>query len=653
MVLSENNWYLIGAGSIADGLRRCIKPIEVLDPSSLADMQGAAEYQRSIYLVASDHVDLTAIEKIEQFALKNDSVVMPVFHMFGNIVCGPILGRSSILHDRSLGCLHCWITRYFSGRPQQYKVVTGTQTRLGTQAGFSASLCDHVAVAVKALLEDSVALKEADDVAHRALYINVSTLSQTERRYLPHSLCQRCLPTAQPSAGDEKLVLKSRPKHKSTDERLVPLRDIAGRLESTYLDPMTGLVKTLTEASYYSGSAVTTTMLYVNELDSEPIYCAGLTGKYSDSRPIAILEALERYCGAYPRRPQMAARCTFDSVASIAVDPEVFGVPDYAALEQNSGIRPFDKSSTRSFVRGYSFKRDASVLIPTQLAYYSRLSETDPPFLIEGSQGCAIGSCMEEAIFHGLFEVIERDSFMMTWYAKLPTAKLPLTEIKNTETLARLRNFSERGYDVTVHAMHGDGKIPALLVRLKNRKKTTPFSFSMPAAGLDPEDAILRACREIAVAINKYTRLMEDPVMVERARHFLTRPSAAADMMDHGLIYCLPESEPYGHFLDEATDTVSMDELKELGAAFRTSDMRDDLCSMIDYVLEQHPDVIVVDQTCSELAPLNLSAVKVLIPGMMTMHASEDWRRFTGLPRFDMATAGGTSINPWPHPFCP
>lgn len=653
MILADSNWYLIGTGSIADGLRRSIQSIAVLDPGVLRDAQASVEYQRSVYLVASDHVDLALIESAEQFAFATDSVVVPVFHMFGNIVCGPILGRSSILHERSAGCLHCWITRYFSGRPQQYRIAMGSQIRLGIQGGFSASLSDYVATAVATWLKNAIVSDASHDATHPALYINISTLAQAEHRYLRHSLCPACSPTGQASACDEKLVLKSRPKHKPTDERLVPLRDMAGRLESTYLDPMTGLVKTLTEASYFSGSAVTTTMLYVNERDSEPIYCAGLTGKYSDSRPIAILEALERYCGAYPRAPQKVMHCTFDSVASMAVEPEVFGLPDYAALGPNSIIKPFEKSSKRSFVRGHSFRRDDAVLIPTQLAYYSRLSDNDPLFLVEGSQGCAIGSCLEEAIFHGVFEVIERDSFMMTWYAKLPTAKLPLTEIRNPETLARLRNFSQRGYDVTVHAMHGDVNIPALLVRLKSRKKSLPFSFSMPAAGLDPEDAILRACREISVAINKYTRLMEDPEMVERARHFLTRPSEVADMMDHGLIYCLPESEPYGQFLDDATGTVSMEALKELGAAFRTSDLRDDLCRMIASILERHPDVIVVDQTCSELAPLNLSAAKVLIPGTMTMHASEDWRRFIGLPRFDAATRGGASINPWPHPFCP
>ncbi|GAA3329371.1 hypothetical protein GCM10020331_077160 [Ectobacillus funiculus] len=56
---------------------------------------------------------------------------------------------------------------------------------------------------------------------------------------------------------------------------------------------------------------------------------------------------------------------------------------------------------------------------------------------------------MEEAIFHGIMEVVERDSFLLTWYAKLPLPRLDPRSANDKELelmVDRLREVA--GYDV-------------------------------------------------------------------------------------------------------------------------------------------------------------------------------------------------------------
>ena len=54
-------------------------------------------------------------------------------------------------------------------------------------------------------------------------------------------------------------------------------------------------------------------------------------------------------------------------------------------------------------------------------------------FVYETSNGCALGGSLEEAIFHGIMEVVERDSFLLTWYAKLPLPRLDLSSANDQE----------------------------------------------------------------------------------------------------------------------------------------------------------------------------------------------------------------------------
>lgn len=66
------------------------------------------------------------------------------------------------------------------------------------------------------------------------------------------------------------------------------------------------------------------------------------------------------------------------------------------------------------------------ILVPESIAYYS-LGHRDA-YVYETSNGCAIGGSLEEAIFHGILEVVERDAFLLTWYAELPLPALILVQ---------------------------------------------------------------------------------------------------------------------------------------------------------------------------------------------------------------------------------
>lgn len=92
--------------------------------------------------------------------------------------------------------------------------------------------------------------------------------------------------------------------------------------------------------------------------------------------------------------------------------------------------------------------------------------------MYETSNGCAIGGSLEEAIFHGILEIVERDAFLLTWYAKLPLPRLDLSSANDTELqlmIQRLRTIT--GYELHAFNATMEHGIPSLWVIAKIRVK--------------------------------------------------------------------------------------------------------------------------------------------------------------------------------------
>lgn len=75
--------------------------------------------------------------------------------------------------------------------------------------------------------------------------------------------------------------------------------------------------------------------------------------------------------------------------------------------------------------------------------------------MYDSSNGLALGSSREEAVLHGLFELIERDHFLCAWYNRLPLQELDiedtgLDELKQLLYFLELVGIQVRFFDITM-----------------------------------------------------------------------------------------------------------------------------------------------------------------------------------------------------------
>ena len=124
-----------------------------------------------------------------------------------------------------------------------------------------------------------------------------------------------------------------------------------------------------------------------------------------DARASAIMEAVERFAAWQPRTPDLVA--SYDELE--AAGHPVLNPADHN-LAPGHAYRP---DRPISWAKGFDLLGDEPVYVPLCLAgYYVGFHEAQC-FSINTTNGLASGNSLDEAICHGLCEVIERDALTL------------------------------------------------------------------------------------------------------------------------------------------------------------------------------------------------------------------------------------------------
>jgi ribosomal protein S12 methylthiotransferase accessory factor len=573
------------------------------------------------------------------------------FVSFGEGIVGPLV-RSG-----TPGCSQCADLRQLMGgrdRKEMWELQQGLVAHGGVQRDAWASRTGlwHVAQLLAAEAERVLQGGQAH-LEGRVFLINLNTLKSSCHFFLPDPSCPVCgrLPDDSPEAA--RISLQPSPKISADSYRCRPMGDLKQILVKDYLDYRTGFLngKMRDLVSPFADMSVNLPLFTGDEST------AGRTHSYAESELTAILEGLERYCGLTPRGKRTVVRDSFRHLGDQALDPvkvglhtkEQYALPDFP-------FQPFDPDRPIDWVWGYSFLQERPILVPELLAYYS--VGCGHGLVYETSNGCALGGSLEEAIFYGILEVVERDSFLLTWYAQLPLPRLDPYSANDRE----LRLMIERlqavaGYDLYLFNATMENGIPSVWTLAKNRKQTGVNLICAGGAHPDPVRAVKSSIHEVAAMLltlddkfaanrEEYLRMLHDPSLVQK-------------MEDHSMLYSLPEAEERLHFLlDDNRPMRTFDE--EFKRKARHADLTDDLKEILQAFRRLNLDVIAVDQTAPEIRRNGLYCVKVLIPGMLPMTFGHHLTRVTGLERVLRVPAElgyvkqpltYDQLNPHPHPF--
>lgn len=540
------------------------------------------------------------------------------------------------------GCSQCADNRRFTASPGDIQLVRTSPSGLWHAAYLLIAETQRVLRGSRAHTEEHMYI------------VNLKTLNSSLHFILPDPLCQVCGRLPDDSSAAANISLKPRPKISADSYRCRPIDDLKQQLAKDYMDSRTGIfnAKMFDLVSPFAGVGVNLPSFLMGDEVT-----GGRSFSYAESELTAILEGLERHCGITPRGKRTVIYDSFNRVADHALAPHKVGLYSKEQYAQpDFTFEPFDPDLPIDWIWGYSLVRECPILVPESLAYYS--SGFGAGFVQEGSNGCALGGSLEEAILYGILEVAERDSFLMTWYAQLPIPRLDPYSANDQELrlmVERLRAVA--GYDVHLFNMTMENGIPSIWALAKSVSPGKMNLICAAGAHLDPVRAAKSAIHELAGRLIFLQEKFETDL--EHFKQMLDDPFLVLQMEDHAMLYGLPQAEERLQFLlDGQRPLRTFDE--EFKPKASHADLTDDLKDTIEVFRRLNLDVIAVDQSSLETLRNGLHCVKVLIPGMLPMTFGHHLQRLTGLKRAlrvpvklgyakEPLTAG--QLNPHPHPF--
>ncbi|MFJ7911910.1 TOMM precursor leader peptide-binding protein [Kitasatospora sp. NPDC096204] len=632
--------------------------LPVLDPDqALAHTSGTA-------VVHLTGWTLGLAERLSRHALAHPVRLVPVREDGALTVVGPVL------HRGSPACLSC--TEYqrlatAGGRvPWQSPVLALAGT--GTPA-FSEAVLALAAELAEAAAGPDAAGPGGDGPPEAASHATVHLVHGDRATWSTHRVrpvggCPVCHPLPEDTPDAARLPSEPLPLPDPAVLRGANGRTTAERLRAELHDERFGPVRGLyrTEDSAF---ALTTALVTDGRLEDDGGY--GRAADFRSSERVALFESVERLAGMRPLGRRGALRSSYaDLVAEhgpgAVLDPVRLGLPDPGDHPARTTV-PYTPDLVLDWVHGWSLTHDRPTAVPEHLAYWDPPGRDRPRVAHETSNGCGLGNSPQEAALYGLFEVAERDAFLMAWYARtpLPAVAVP-TEDRETADLADRAHLL--GYRLTLLDATDDLGIPAVIAvcRYRGTHPDAPRVLLAAGAHHDPRTAIRSAVAEVVTNVQNAPRRSTAPGGARdprRLRAMLERPELVTVLDDHVGLNTLPEAQPRLDFLFAGPPPVPWQE--RWPAPEPVSDLTGLLERTVDRLAGEGLEVVVVRQDEPGVRDrLGLYCVKVIVPGTLPMTFGEANRRTHGLPRLlDVPYRLGRTPRPLrhdelplhPHPF--
>jgi len=589
----------------------------------------------------------------------------PTYHIrlyAGVVLLGPFFDAGT----DSGPCGHCLERRWLAIRPPEERraIDEGTDVFLN---GVAPQLTPSALAMIHQMVLRNTAVEPH---ATRSGAAEIYEMDLTEGILASHLLiadseCAVCRRPRADTAEGATLSLRPRPKTSPHSYRIKSAEQL-DLPTAGYVNPVCGVLGGRFLPAYHvsATSPVSGFFRVRSKYDYHEMWWSGQAQSYSSSTRLGLLEGLERYAGQFPRATATGVYDTYQNLSPNALDPTECGMYSPEFYRHHSGFyEPFSSDRPTHWVWGHSIRDDRPVLVPEQLAFYLD-RRPDKKFVQECSNGCASGSCVEEAVLHGMLEIMERDAFLLCWYGGAALTQIDVSSCSDPRIHLMVDRVDRIGYHMMLFDIRVDLPIPVVMaVAERHDGGLGAFCFAA-GAGFDPETAILSAMAETASFVPGLDERVQAsmPELLEMAADY----DNVKNLNHHPLLYGLPEMADKARSLIESSTVRTMDEIYGDWNRCRPAneDLTDDVRYLVDRFAEVGSDVIVIRQTSPEQKHAGIETVCVIAPGLVPIDFGWQRQRVLHHPRLQaflddrLATVQpsgsgfrATGLNKIPHPF--
>ena len=272
------------------------------------------------------------------------------------------------------------------------------------------------------------------------------------------------------------------------------------------------------------------------------------------------------------------------------IDPKSLNLPKNFEKKDISDIN-LEWSKSKDIISGNEY------YIPTNAIFHPYASDSNAESLFKSNtNGLASGNILDEAILHGMLEVIERDAWSIFELTHKNYAQIDIESIESELIIDIIDKFESEGIKIKLMDFTADIKIPTIAASADDTitKDAGLLTLGM-GTHLDPEVAILRALTEVAQSrATQINGAREDTVRADFARE------AGYERMKRINKY---------YFKDEE-EKISLSDIENKSTSSITKDIEIVKNELTANDIEK---ILYVDLTRPEI---DVSVVRVVIPEM-------------------------------------
>lgn len=318
----------------------------------------------------------------------------------------------------------------------------------------------------------------------------------------------------------------------------------------------------------------------------------GLTKE--EAKVSAIMEAVERY-SAEVRGDTIVRQGVEEFMSSKeAVHPMDLILPQHSAFHV--------MRQSVAWVKGWELNGNEEMWVPASAVFHPYLSKMDLALFRTSTNGLACGNNLEEAVLHGLCEVVERNDWSFAEGRRRITGDIEVPSSGPVKEL--VDKFTSKGIEVHLKDLTTDIGIPTIAAAADDTVLQDPALLNLGlGTHLSPEVAATKALLELAQSrLTQIHGAREDTVAVLNNRKLGYERMKRLNKM----------------WLTPSGVSVSLDDLPHL----ETDDLFDDLQIVRAKINARGMSrTVVVDLTRKELG---IPVVRVIVPGMEVFAIDED-----------------------------
>lgn len=373
-----------------------------------------------------------------------------------------------------------------------------------------------------------------------------------------------------------------------------------------------------------------------------------------NAKNLSTIEAFGRYINMYDRKGIATVKSDYKSMKN-AIDPKSmilhsnkeYSNPDYK-------LKKYSDDLVIDWVEGKNITKRKNVFIPKNGVWFGEKNKNENSniFSFETSNGMAIGGTRNEATLYGIYELIERDSFLRAWYGKTLVQEVEWHGLGLNEIEALAAVLEQKKQFIHIFDITGETGIPVYWAMLKSENKEDAMAiYNAAGCNANPVNAIKTAILEVLTSFPIYEKILKhNKKLSDRASFVQKNPKNVTKFQDHVLYYASHENAKYfNYLLNRNKKRVNLKQ-----TILDNKNIKKEMEGAIAKLADCKYDVLRVDVTPEFLKQEGLIGVKTIIPGLLPMTFGDQYRRIdiNCLSSYNkLHSQELKEVNKLPHPF--